>query len=80
MFYGPNRTICSVLEEMRKLNETRNYTPLLGLIEEAQAMANRMEAKLYDIKDYDRMMDDMRDVKRTLKKLKKEQGELESKS
>lgn len=47
------RTICQVLEEMRKLNETRNYSSLLSLIEEAQFMANRMEAKLYTINDYE---------------------------
>ena len=31
-----SRTLCSVLEEMRKCFETRNFSPLHGLIEEAQ--------------------------------------------
>ena len=31
-----NRTLCSVLEEMRKCYETRNFAVLPGLIEEAQ--------------------------------------------
>lgn len=50
-----NRTMCDVLEEMRKCNKTRNYAQLLGLVEEAQSMANRMEARLMDIKDIDRL-------------------------
>lgn len=45
-----NRTICDVLSEMRKCHETHNYAYLPGLIEEAQSMANRMEAALSDVK------------------------------
>jgi len=43
-----NRYICDVLYEMRTCNETRNYGSLLGLIEECQTLANRMEAALSD--------------------------------
>ncbi len=50
-----NRTLCSMLDEMCKCYETRNFAVLPGLIEEAQTYANRMEAKLADCKDYDRM-------------------------
>jgi len=50
-----NRTLCAVLEEMRICYKTRNFTPLLGLIEEAQIYGNRMEAKLSDVKDYEKM-------------------------
>ena len=46
-----NRTVCEVLEEMRKCHETRNYAALLALVEEVQSKANRMEGALYDIKD-----------------------------
>lgn len=49
--YWVNRSLCDVLEEMRKCFETRNFAPLLGLIEEAQSMGNRMEAGLSDKKD-----------------------------
>lgn len=49
---GPNRYICDVFDEMRKCNETRNYSYLLGLIEEAQTMVNRMETRLSDKYDY----------------------------
>ena len=47
-----NRTLCDVLEEMRKCDKTRNYAPMSALIEEVQIMGNRMEAKLADRKDY----------------------------
>jgi len=45
-FYFLNRTMCEVLDEMRKCNELRNYSALLGLIEEVQIMGNRMESPL----------------------------------
>jgi hypothetical protein len=45
-----NRTLCSVLEEMRSCYKTRNFAPLKGLIEEAQIYGNRMEAKLFDVR------------------------------
>ena len=50
-----NRLLCDVLQELRTCNETRNYAPALGLIEEIQVLANRMEASLadkYDVKSY----------------------------
>lgn len=47
----PHRYLCDVLEEIRKCNETRNYSYLLGLVEEAQTLANRMEAALGEKKD-----------------------------
>lgn len=64
--YYPNRTLCAVLEEMRKLNETRNYAPLLSLIEEAQVMGNRMEAGLSDIKDHKSLLEDISKLKKEL--------------
>lgn len=68
---GLNRTLCSVLEEMRKLHETRNFSGLLGLIEEAQSMANRMEAALHDNKD-------TANARKILSDLKKEVAALEA--
>ena len=55
----PNRFVCDVLKEMRKCNETRNYGHLPGLIEEAQTMFNRMEARL---EDYSDMMGDKENI------------------
>ena len=50
-----NRTLCAVLDEMRVCYKTRNFAPLLGLIEEAQTYGNRMEAKLSDVRDYEKL-------------------------
>ena len=50
----PNRTLCEVLTEMRACYKTRNFASLAGLVEEAQSMGNRMEARIDDIKDVER--------------------------
>ena len=68
----PNRHICSVLEEMRECTRTLNFSYLLGLIEEAQSLASRMESKLYDIKDFDRLHEEIRDLKKKKKNLEME--------
>lgn len=52
----PSRFLCDVLDDMRKMYETRNFSGLMGAIEDAQRMASRMEAALGDrrtIEDYD---------------------------
>jgi hypothetical protein len=79
MMSWPNRTARDVLEEMRKRNETRNYSYLHGLIEEMQSMANRMEAKLSDFRDIEdshkqkrEAEEEMKAVKEKLRRLKKE--------
>ena len=64
-----NRTMCDVLEEMRECTKTLNFSYLLGLIEEAQSLGNRMESKLYEIKDYERLHEDIRNLKKKKKKL-----------
>lgn len=65
-----NRTLCAVLEEMRKAYETCNFSYLPGLIEEVQTYANRMEAKLEDVRDYE-------NIKKKYKDLLKKKKELE---
>ena len=67
----PNRTLCDVLEAMRKCYETRNFSYLPGLVEEAQDMGNRMESSLYDKDDYRR-------IQKRLKELRAEQEKLEA--
>ena len=67
----PNRLLCTVLDEMRDCVKTVNFSYLLGLIEEAQSLASRMESHLYDMKDHDRLLDDIRDLKKKKKNLKK---------
>lgn len=42
------RTMCSILEDMRKCCKTRNFSYLRGLIEEAQSRAWRMEDGLQE--------------------------------
>ena len=72
MSYWLNRTLCDVLDEMRKLHETRNFSGLLGLIEEAQSMGNRMESGLNDKKDLISMKDEWSKTKKELAKSKEE--------
>lgn len=50
----PNRTLCSVLEEMRKCNETRNYTFLLDLNEEVNELFLRMVISLNEFYKLDK--------------------------
>lgn len=73
----PHRYICSVLEEMRTCDKTKNYSYLLGLIEEAQMMADRMEASLYDKKDLNRAHRECKKVKEKKEKLEADIEKLE---
>ena len=72
MSYGLNRYVCTVLEEMRKCLTTHNFSVLPSLIEEAQILVNRMEAKLHDIKDLDTLHDKIKEKKKELKDLEDE--------
>jgi septal ring factor EnvC (AmiA/AmiB activator) len=74
----PNRLLCTVFDEMRQCVKTSNFSYLLGLIEESQSLANRMESHLYEMKDYERLHKEIRDLKTKRKKLEKEVGELEA--
>lgn len=60
-----NRYICDVIEDMRKMYATRNFSGFLGSVEEIQSMASRMENKLSDYREVD-------DIHKAYKKLKKE--------
>ena len=62
----PNRTVCEVLKEMRKLDQTRNYAGLEGLIEETQSMVNRMEAALMDKSDLRYARDRLKEVRKKI--------------
>jgi len=46
----PNRTLCSVLEEMRKTQETKDYSNLTSLIEESQRLFLNMVLSLYELR------------------------------
>ena len=67
-----NRTICAVFEEMRSCNETKNYSYLLGLVEEAQSMANKMESKIDLIKDFEELKDKYKELEERKNDLKKD--------
>lgn len=74
----PTRLICTVLEEMRTCIKTLNFSYLESLVEEAQLLANRMEAKLEDLDDHERLREDIRVLDKQKKKLRteiKEAGE-----
>ena len=82
-YYGVNRYVCEVLDEIRKCHETRNYAILLSLIEEVQTMVNRMEAGLSDASDLKKLAEDrselkaeVRDLEKQIKELKKQKREL----
>lgn len=64
-----HRLLCDVLEEMRKAYETRNFSYLLGLIEEAQTMANKMEAKIATIHDFERLSEAVKDLREKKREL-----------
>jgi len=49
---------------------------LLGLIEEAQSLGSRMEAHLYDIKDFNCLHKDIKALEKKKKKLKQEVEEM----
>ena len=68
-----NRYLCDVLNEMRECTKTLNFSYLLGLIEEVQTLASRMEAKLYDIKDFERLHEEIKVLEKKKKKLLQEE-------
>ena len=72
-----NRYLCSVLDEMRECTKTLNFSYLLGLIEEAQTLGSRMEAKLFEIKDFEHLHKDIAKLKKQKKKLEDKIEELE---
>ncbi len=73
-----NRTLCDVLRDMRKCDETKNYAPLLSLIEEAKIMGNRMEAGLNDKHDYKELRQQYKELRKEYKRLKTKKKELEN--
>ena len=72
-----NRTLCEVLSEMRQCYETRNFCSINGLIEEAQSMANQMEAGLEDKADTKRWTRERKEAYEKHQKQVRESAELE---
>ena len=72
----PNRYLCDVLDEMRTCYKTRNFSYLMGLIEEAQTMGERMEATLGDKKDYNHWHKKKKEEQVEFNKLRKDADKL----
>ena len=72
----PNRTLCAVLGEMRDCFKTNNFSYLIGLIEEAQSMGNRMEGALQDLKDIERMQAQRKELYKEVETLRAKKKEL----
>jgi len=72
----PHRYVCSVLDEMRDMVKTLRFDRCLGLIEEAQTMVNRMEARLYEMSDKESYEQRCRELKREKKEIYRELEDL----
>ena len=77
MSYWLNRTLCDVLEEMRLSTKTLNFASMAGLIEEAQHMGNRMEAAIEDQRDFNRLVDEISELRDERDSLQKDIKNLE---
>ena len=75
----PNRLVCNVLEEMSKCSSTNNYSYLDGLIEEIQTLVNRMEAKLFDMRDIKCLNDEIQKKREEVNRLEQKVELLEEK-
>ena len=74
----PNRTVCGVLQEMRSCFNTRNFAGLLGLIEEAQSMANKMESSLQYKKNIAELKEEKSELKKEVRLLEAQVASLEN--
>ena len=74
------RTWCDTLKAMRKCYKTRNFSGLLGLIEEQQDMANRMESALEEQKGYRHFRDKRKEMEKEYKAILNETNKLRKKA
>ena len=75
-----HRYVCSVLDEMRACNKTRNYSPLLSQIEEVQVLVNRMEAALSEKQELESWHDKKKAEKVEYERLLKKTNKLREKA
>ena len=69
------RSMCDIIEDMRTMYKTRNFSYMMGLLEELQYRANRME-NAFDIKNDVEHYEKLRiDYKKEIAELKKEKLE-----
>lgn len=75
----PHRYVCEVLDEMRTAIKIHRPDLVIGLIEEAQTIVNRMEAKLHEYADMGYNLDEARKLRKTLRELKDHADMIEEK-
>lgn len=78
-YFWLNRTLCDVLEDMRRCYKTRNFSPILALIEEAQIMGNSMEAAIGDKDNRKELKEQYSVMRKKYKRLKRKLKVLEAK-
>jgi hypothetical protein len=77
--YWLNRTLCDIIDDARTCDKTKNYGPLMSLLQELQIRGNRMEAALGDLKGIKNMSEEWHKMKQKLKKLQNEVKQLQEK-
>lgn len=75
-WFGNNRMLCDVLEDMRRCDKTKNYSSLAGLVEEAQVMGYRMESALADQKDLIKLQQRLSEARKAYRDLEREYNQL----
>jgi len=75
-YLGHGRTLCDVLEEMRKCDKTKNYAAINSLIEEVQILGNRMESGLEQKRNFQEAEEHRKKLKKEIKGLIKERNKL----
>jgi len=73
----PNRFVCDVLREIRTAVKVGRVDMIKGLVEEAQVLVNRMEAKLADYANLGYDLDRGREFKLKLRQLRKQAQAIE---
>lgn len=82
-YFGLNRTMCDVLNELRTQIEVvcyhnkRERMIFLSLVEEMQIMGNRMEAGLGDKQDVQEMAEHIKNLKKEVRELEAKRDTLE---
>ncbi len=72
----PARTVCGVLDDMRKCYKTYNFSAIASLIEECQMLANRMEANLDTKTSYEDRRIELRKINKKIKDAEKKLEEV----
>jgi hypothetical protein len=71
IFYT-NRTVCEILADFRKCWETRNFSYMMGILEELQWYAEVMESNLQNVKDVRELKEERHNLKAEVFALREE--------